>query len=110
MLLEASLFWQLLYIGQHRAAKGLVSQKTRLGWVLGGSLTWPVNKGTGTSHCHVATGDNEQLVKQLESSGGFKNRAPLAHLAATIVKNYSNTPPGVIAQAGTSSEFRFAAM
>ena len=104
MLLGASQFWQLLCIGQHCAVKGLVWQKIQLGWMLGGYLTWPVNKKIGISHCHVATEDNEQLVK-LERFGGSKN-----HPVAMNVNIYLNKPPGTMAQVNTSSEFRFATM
>ena len=64
MLIGASLFWQLLCIGQHRAAKALLWQKTQLGWVLGGCLTWPIKGGIGISRCHIATEDIEQLFKE----------------------------------------------
>ena len=34
--------------------------------MFGSYLTWPVNKETEISHCHIATEDNERLAKQLE--------------------------------------------
>ncbi|XP_043263587.1 uncharacterized protein LOC122403866 [Colletes gigas] len=46
LLIGAALFWQLLCVGQHKANAGLVWQKTRLGWVLGGHLRWPRDNPT----------------------------------------------------------------
>ncbi|XP_076176650.1 uncharacterized protein LOC143151436 [Ptiloglossa arizonensis] len=46
LLIGAGLFWELLCVGQVRVGTShLLWQKTRLGWVLGGSLQWPALKG-----------------------------------------------------------------
>ncbi|XP_076392699.1 uncharacterized protein LOC143265299 [Megachile rotundata] len=59
LLIGAGLFWRLLCIGQHKVGLGnLVWQKTRLGWVLGGSLNWPENRKS-VQACHAIT--NAQL-------------------------------------------------
>ncbi|XP_029055145.2 uncharacterized protein LOC114882424 [Osmia bicornis bicornis] len=60
LLIGAGLFWKLLCIGQHKAGLGnLVWQKTRLGWVLGGSLNWPGESTKPIQACHAIT--NAQL-------------------------------------------------
>ncbi|XP_078051418.1 uncharacterized protein LOC144477563, partial [Augochlora pura] len=58
LLIGAGLFWDLLCIGQLRVGVGnLIWQKTRLGWVLGGSLQWSQAQGrsSATRTSHVVT-------------------------------------------------------
>ncbi|XP_043263452.1 uncharacterized protein LOC122403788 [Colletes gigas] len=63
LLIGAGLFWQLLCIGQQKAGtEGLIWQKTRLGWVLGGQLN-STDRRTRTSNCYVVS--NEQLDTSL---------------------------------------------
>lgn len=65
MLIGASLFWALLCIGQHKCPSGIIYQKTQLGWVLGGSFTWPIRNQSATSACHlVAYSDLKMQVEK----------------------------------------------
>ncbi|XP_043264280.1 uncharacterized protein LOC122404410 [Colletes gigas] len=63
LLIGAGLFWQLLCVGQQKAGTGgLIWQKTRFGWVLGGQLN-SLDDRTRISTCHVIS--NEQLNNSL---------------------------------------------
>ncbi|XP_076247806.1 uncharacterized protein LOC143187478 [Calliopsis andreniformis] len=62
VLIGAGLFWQLLCVGQHKAGSELLWQKTQLGWVLGGSISWPINDKI--QRCHLVT--NQELHSQME--------------------------------------------
>ncbi|CAK9799142.1 hypothetical protein ANTPLA_LOCUS1909 [Anthophora plagiata] len=62
MLIGAGLFWHLLCVGQHRAGSDLLWQKTQLGWVLGGSIRWPISDKI--QRCHLVT--NQELHSQIE--------------------------------------------
>ncbi|XP_078038719.1 uncharacterized protein LOC144470974 [Augochlora pura] len=58
LLIGAGLFWDLLCIGQIKVGLGnLLWQKTKLGWVLGGSLPWSKSQGNLKSFhsCHAIT-------------------------------------------------------
>ncbi|XP_017794319.1 PREDICTED: uncharacterized protein LOC108575898 [Habropoda laboriosa] len=65
LLIGAGLFWKLLCIGQHKVeSSDLVWQKTRLGWVLGGSFNWSITTHKQTnSTCHTVT--NADLNKTI---------------------------------------------
>ncbi|CAK9829641.1 hypothetical protein ANTRET_LOCUS6944, partial [Anthophora retusa] len=57
LLIGAGLFWQLLCIGQYKVPESnLVWQKTRFGWVLGGSFNWLGKPERRT--CHAVTNAN----------------------------------------------------
>ncbi|XP_076300572.1 uncharacterized protein LOC143218889 [Lasioglossum baleicum] len=66
LLIGACLFWDLLCVGQIKVGLGnLMWQKTRLGWVLGGSMPWANRHldGKKLRACHVVT--NAQLEKSV---------------------------------------------
>ncbi|XP_076391770.1 uncharacterized protein LOC143265174 [Megachile rotundata] len=66
LLIGAGLFWKLLCIGQHKLGSGdLVWQKTRLGWVLGGTFNWPSESKRNNVTCHAIT--NSQLHRSLSN-------------------------------------------
>ncbi|XP_076246223.1 uncharacterized protein LOC143186434 [Calliopsis andreniformis] len=73
LLIGAGLFWQLLCIGQHKIPfENLVWQKTRLGWVLGGSLNWSVNNSKKpVDTCHIVS--NESLQKAISQFWEIEN-------------------------------------
>ncbi|CAK9800717.1 hypothetical protein ANTPLA_LOCUS7241 [Anthophora plagiata] len=62
MLIGAGLFWNLLCVGQHKEDSGLIWQKTQLGWVLGGRISWP--RSEKIQRCHLVT--NRDLYNQIE--------------------------------------------
>ncbi|XP_076166245.1 uncharacterized protein LOC143146120 [Ptiloglossa arizonensis] len=65
LLIGAGLFWELLCVGQIRVGTShLLWQKTRLGWVLGGSLQWPVSKGK----VKLASGLHASTTAKLEAA------------------------------------------
>ncbi|XP_076661119.1 uncharacterized protein LOC143364992 [Halictus rubicundus] len=64
MLIGAGLFWTLLCVGQHRSQSNLLLQKTQLGWVLGGTLTWTDKRTVRNNRCHLITLND--LQSQLE--------------------------------------------
>ncbi|XP_043257983.1 uncharacterized protein LOC122400525 [Colletes gigas] len=64
LLIGAGLFWRLLCIGQHKTSAQLVWQKTQLGWVLGGNLTWPTVSESGVVRCNLVT--NNELASKIE--------------------------------------------
>lgn len=64
MLIGAGLFWHLLCVGQHKAGNHLLWQKTQLGWVLGGQISWPSEGYSRIQKCHLST--NRELSEQLE--------------------------------------------
>ncbi|XP_017797043.1 PREDICTED: uncharacterized protein LOC108578262, partial [Habropoda laboriosa] len=67
LLIGAGLFWKLLCIGQQRVdSSDLVWQKTRLGWVLGGSVISLISPHpTNRSTCHsVMTTDLNRTISQ----------------------------------------------
>ncbi|XP_076299586.1 uncharacterized protein LOC143218338 [Lasioglossum baleicum] len=57
LLIGAGMFWDLLCIGQFKVGVGsLMWQKTRLGWVLGGSVSFPKSHFCTTVRtCHAVT-------------------------------------------------------
>ncbi|XP_076645559.1 uncharacterized protein LOC143355009 [Halictus rubicundus] len=66
LLIGCGLFWDLLCIGQIRIGLGnLMWQKTRLGWVLGGSTHWPTASANAkpVRSCHAIT--NAQLERSV---------------------------------------------
>ncbi|XP_076235101.1 uncharacterized protein LOC143179673 [Calliopsis andreniformis] len=73
LLIGAGLFWQLLCIGQYKIPfENLVWQKTRLGWVLGGSLNWSVNNSKKpVDTCHIVS--NESLQKVISQFWKIEN-------------------------------------
>ncbi|XP_046143725.1 uncharacterized protein LOC123988305 [Osmia bicornis bicornis] len=62
MLIGVGLFWHLLCVGQHNAGSELLWQKTQLGWVLGGKISWPINEKI--QRCHLVT--NQDLYSLME--------------------------------------------
>ncbi|XP_076379702.1 uncharacterized protein LOC143259843 [Megalopta genalis] len=55
LLIGAGIFWDLLCVGQIKLRTGdLILQKTRLGWLLGGSLRYPTQQSRTVSF-HAAT-------------------------------------------------------
>ncbi|XP_029054415.2 uncharacterized protein LOC114881732 [Osmia bicornis bicornis] len=64
LLIGAGLFWYLLCVGQHKAGNHLLWQKTQLGWVLGGQISWPIEGHSRIQRGHLST--NRELSEQLE--------------------------------------------
>lgn len=67
-LFGASVFWNLLCIGQFQLANTqIVAQKTKLGWILSGQVCASLNYSNKTS-CHFASNEsNYEIHKQLET-------------------------------------------
>ncbi|XP_076230178.1 uncharacterized protein LOC143175315 [Nomia melanderi] len=71
MLIGAGLFWHLLCVGQQRAGTNLLWQKTQLGWILGGTVSWPIQNKSPIQRCHLVT--NHDLSNQLEQFWKIEN-------------------------------------
>ncbi|XP_076385701.1 uncharacterized protein LOC105664200 [Megachile rotundata] len=69
VLMGAGLFWHLLCVGQHKAGSNLLWQKTQLGWVLGGKISWPLTEKI--QRCHLVT--NRDLHNQIERFWEIEN-------------------------------------
>ncbi|XP_076660786.1 uncharacterized protein LOC143364212 [Halictus rubicundus] len=86
LLIGAGLFWDLLCVGQVKTGLGnLVWQKTRLGWVLGGSLQWPRStpQNSRVRAYHAVTNDQLEKsiarfweVEEIGNPGPIKNSDP----------------------------------
>ncbi|XP_046142264.1 uncharacterized protein LOC123987928 [Osmia bicornis bicornis] len=89
LLIGAGLFWRLLCIGQHQAERELVWQKTQLGWVLGGKLTWPQGHQEAVSNCCVVT--NSQLHNQLEQFWKIEEVSDIQNVGSDACEHYFQT-------------------
>lgn len=89
LLIGAGLFWRLLCIGQQQAGRELVWQKTQLGWVLGGRLTWPQGYQEGVSNCCVVT--NSQLHNQLERFWKIEEVDDIQNVGSDACEHYFQT-------------------
>lgn len=67
LLLGAGIFWELLCVGQiNLGSNKPILQKSKLGWLVSGQLTWPIQEDT---YCHLSVnsgGSNSELNSQLE--------------------------------------------
>ncbi|XP_046145702.1 uncharacterized protein LOC123989029 [Osmia bicornis bicornis] len=89
LLIGAGLFWRLLCIGQQQAGRELVWQKTQLGWVLGGKLTWPQGHQETVSNCCVVT--NSQLHNQLERFWRIEEVSDIQNVGSDACEHYFQT-------------------
>ncbi|KAJ8973477.1 hypothetical protein NQ317_006905 [Molorchus minor] len=66
-LLGASVFWNLLSIGQIKISNSfLIAQKTKLGWILSGQVGRQIVNNGNRSVCNLSMSDQE-IQKQLEN-------------------------------------------
>ncbi|XP_043264183.1 uncharacterized protein LOC122404315 [Colletes gigas] len=92
LLIGAGLFWQLLCIGQHKVGNGLVWQKTRFGWVLGGSLSWPINYPiVNANTCHIANDELHRAISRFwEIEDGHSNQLEASNHLEDYGANHHN--------------------